>query len=105
MTEEQMTKKLYGFYKLYWMMSHGYNLADLMQKLKDYSCDADDNADIASTFKDWENNAGFDGMIWICYDEFCDVELFMPDYIKKILAVANDKELTKAYQKWLKNEL
>lgn len=89
MTEEQMKKKLYSLYRLYWMMSNGYGLADLLQKLDDCL------------------NVGFpDGMNgWLSYNDFCDTGLLKVDYMEKLLNVAHDEELSKKYKEWLYNEL
>lgn len=38
MTENQMKHKLYDFYQLDWMMSHGYSLADLMHGMTEIPC-------------------------------------------------------------------
>jgi len=119
MTEEQMKHKLYGLYQLDWMMSHGYGLSDLMRSMTeipeyhddyitDYYESEDDiepkgmKADIEGIFKAWEfDSDAFGGSCWVCFDEFCDTELTVPDYIQGLLDAAHDDILEKTYYEWL----
>ena len=116
--EEEMKHKLYELYQLDWMMSHGYSLINLMSELNNsgeewhdqYIYDNGDgteeagfHADVEAIFIDWGHERGFTGgEMWSCFNEFCDAELTMPDYIQGLLDVADDDKLTEAYKKWLR---
>lgn len=119
MTEEQMKHKLYDLYQLDWMMSHGYGLSDLMHDLTEiheyhddyitdyYEFEGDTEpkgmkADIEGIFRAWEfDSDAFYGSCWVCFDEFCNVELTMPDYIQRLLDATHDDILEETYYEWL----
>lgn len=81
----------YERFKLWWMMTHGYSLRDLMQTIDSISEELhEDDPDFAI---DSQVNAlniieefGFGGgSIWPCYDEFLDHEYMMPDVMRQVL--------------------
>ena len=118
MTEKQMKHRLYDLYQLDWMMLHRYGLSDLMRSMTEIPEYHDDyitdyyaeysakpegmKADIEGIFRAWElDSDAFGGSCWVCFDEFCNVELNMPDYIQGLLDAAHDDILEKVYHEWL----
>lgn len=79
-------KNAYEKYKLRWMIDHGYTLADLMVAMQPiYENYEIINIDLYSLFIDWESDAGFNGSIWACYEEFLQNEFLDDDYMRSLL--------------------
>lgn len=83
MTEEQLQHKLYDIYQLDWMMYHGYSLADIIKGMEEQPHDAHvfeeedyggKQVDVSGIYKEWEQDRGFGGEIFACYEEFCENE-------------------------------
>ena len=69
------SKKEYELYKLQWMAEHGYTLADLVESLNEYASDIEADGEsyaVSDYFDMWEQESGFYGEIWACYDEWCE---------------------------------
>lgn len=72
-------EKAHEFFKLWWMLTHGYTLSDLIRELKEFQYADPEDSDRISTpvsdiFQEWEADAGFGGEIWPCLSEFLDCE-------------------------------
>ena len=67
----------YEQYRLNWMIEHGYSLPRLIRqlaRLKD-ECNAQgDDPTIEELWEMWEDEYGFDGDLWACYDEWLQGE-------------------------------
>ena len=67
--------KEYEKYRLEWMLSHGYSLSDLINRLEVYMFDnTDPNDTLNDIFDKWEYDSGFNGELWACYDEWLENE-------------------------------
>lgn len=89
--------KAYEKYKLWWMMRHGYTALGLFLSVwYHHESNIDpDNGDFGEEdflqlnpddlFKTWENDAGFNGEIWPCLEEFLETEYRRPELMSTIL--------------------
>lgn len=69
-------KALYEASKLQWMASHGYSVALLLTEFHKFLLDADPNFErpVNELIDEWENDQGFDGSIWPCWQEWLDTQ-------------------------------
>lgn len=68
---------LYNNYQLEWMIGHGYSIKNLINCLDTEIKYCEDPHDtLADLFIDWQLETGFNGELWVCYDEWVDNELF-----------------------------
>ena len=89
-----MIKKLcYELYKLNWEYDHNITAETKASLLKDYFGNLVDNlADY--TFSDYLEEFGYDGDLYVCYEEFLDNEYLEEDYICSLL---DNENLIAAY--------
>lgn len=75
-------KKLYERYKLIWMLDHRITLCDAFAEWRDY-CDPANGLDAGTSnedaFDSWEEDSGFSGRLYPCFDEFVAVEYSQKD--------------------------
>ena len=99
-----MTKKAnisrlaYELYKLDWKESHNITPEEEAFALKDYFeglIDSPSNY----TFAEYIEEFGYKGMLYVCYEEFCDAEYLEEEYIRSLL---KDEHLIKLYLEDLK---
>ena len=94
-------EKAYQLYKLDWLNSHGYTMEDIIYRVmsildendfdfKNFNMSGND----ARYVLDLLEEIGFNGEIYVCYDEFIDNEYQDKDYIKTLL---NNEELFEEY--------
>ncbi len=79
-------EKAYNKYQLDWMRSHGKSLDDLVEHMTESWKNADEKAiftPIRAFFHVEE--AGFDGEIWACFDEFLETEYQDMEYMSGLL--------------------
>lgn len=91
---DQFPEKCYELYKLDWMKRSGYTFKDLIQFLKNAYTDAisSDQINISTTpdedidllFKTLESQ-GFQGSLYVCFNEFMDYEFQDEDYMQYLL--------------------
>lgn len=81
--------KAYHKYQLHWMMDRGYSIKDLMEEISKYQDNFDDDIDVFDAFAAWEQDVGFSGELWVCFDEFIGAEYLDSEYMKYLLT---DKE-------------
>ena len=83
MTEEQLQHKLYDIYQLDWMLYHGCSISDIIQGMENQPHDefvfeeedyGGQQVDVAGIYNYWEQNSGFKGEIFSCFEEFCENE-------------------------------
>lgn len=79
----------YEKYKADWLLSHRYSLQDFAAAILEYFLSEKDNFDPAPNpyeiITNWENDRGFGGEIYACFDEFLDTEFKDEDYMRQIL--------------------
>lgn len=91
---KSISERAYDKYCLDWMMDHGYSLQDAFDVLReayaegcaegdiDGGTGCDDDFDYIETYFEEQ---GFNGSIFVCYDEFVNAEYGMADYMKQLL--------------------
>ena len=79
-TRDSYEHARYEIFRMLWLMSHGYTLKDLVSAVLEYRDEADDPADIADPFDEWEKESGFGGEIWPCFEEFQDADEPLTDF-------------------------
>lgn len=80
----------YAKYQLDWMMEHGYSIVDLITALRQHQTEDPEDFDqlsypIDCLFEEWEEDSGFNGELWVCFDEFCDAEYEAAEYMSGLL--------------------
>ena len=75
-------KKMYERYKFIWMLEHGITLFDAFAEWRDY-CDPANGfpsgLSSGAAFEEWENDCGFSGSLYPCFDEYLETEYQMED--------------------------
>lgn len=75
-------KKLYERYKLIWMLDHGITLREAFRDWSMYLSWNRRDADIKTpeeVFENWENDCGFSGSLYPCFDEYLETEYQLED--------------------------
>lgn len=80
-------KLCYELYKMDWKHSHITKERE-MDSVKDYYEGLIDN-DNEYTYEDYIEEFGYDGELYVCFEEFCDAEYYDVDYMRTLLD--NDK--------------
>lgn len=90
-----ISERAYDKYCLDWMMDHGYSLDDFVTELHNMweevvNYTEPEDFDVNETspnelYRNWWNDCGFDGGIFVCYDEFINAEYGMAYYMKQLL--------------------
>lgn len=71
---EELQRDAYEAFKLWWMISHGYTVADLLGLYSNYWGDVESDEEGMFDFWKWLDSTGFNGEIWPCLNEFLDNE-------------------------------
>lgn len=99
LTAVSLQNKLYERYKLLWMLDQGITLQDAFSEWRDY-CDPANGMESGTSnedaFYDWEQNAGFSGSLYVCFDEFVGAEYQMDD--ERMMLNDTDKAIWKLDQ-------
>lgn len=75
-TPVKKKRKAYNRFRNEWMRAHGYTVMDLINSISSFARKTqalDSNAQGILTpelLREWENDCGFDGTVWPCYDEW-----------------------------------
>ena len=80
-------KLCYELYKIDWKHSHITKERE-MDSIKDYYEGLIDN-DNEYTYEDYIEEFGYDGELYVCFEEFCNAEYYDVDYMRTLLD--NDK--------------
>lgn len=86
----------YELYKLAWEQDHKITRTKKKAALLDYYKNFADN-DFGYTFEDYLDEFGYDGEIYVCYDEFLDNEYLDDEYMHTLLK--GQTKLIKLYDK------
>ena len=81
-------KLCYELYKIDWKHFHMITKEREMNSIKDYYEGLIDN-DSEYTYEDYIEEFGYDGELYVCFEEFCDTEYYDVDYMRTLLD--NDK--------------
>lgn len=77
-------KLCYELYKIDWKHSHMITKEREMDSIKDYYEGLIDN-DSEYTYEDYIEEFGYDGELYVCFEEFCDAEYYDVDYMRTLL--------------------
>ena len=83
----EISKIAYDLYVQNWIDEH--TTPDLrLQNIREYhsyvrECSIDGNE--PNTYEDWLSEYGFHGSVYVCYEEFCDMEYHDKDHIRSLL--------------------
>jgi hypothetical protein len=81
----------YDRYQLDWMRQHNRSISDLFDSVVDYAENADDNEAfsgkhvVSDLFANWLIDSGFNGSLWVCYEEFIESEYLDVCYMYDLL--------------------
>ena len=76
-------KLCYELYKIDWKHSHITKERE-MDSIKDYYEGLIDN-DSEYTYEDYIEEFGYNGELYVCFEEFCDAEYYNVDYMCTLL--------------------
>ena len=94
-----MIRKLcYELYKVDWKHSHMITKDREMDSIKNYYEDLVDD-DTEYTYNDYLEEFGYDGELYVCYEEFLEAEYLDVDYICSLL---DNEKLIAMYRKAIK---
>ena len=87
-------KLCYELYKIDWKHSHITKERE-MDSIKDYYEGLIDN-DSEYTYEDYIEEFGYNGELYVCFEEFCDAEYYDVDYMCTLLD--NDRLINIYYE-------
>ena len=82
----QLQSDAYVRFQLYWMIHHGYTVADLLAKYSDYWGDVESDEEGMFGFWTYLEEIGFNGEIWPCFNEFLTGEWCDETLMARILS-------------------
>lgn len=72
----------YERYRLNWMIEHGHTLPQLIRQLNRLQEECEEGTSVEELWKMWEEEYGFDGELWVCYEEWAQAEgKDIPEYL------------------------
>lgn len=96
-----ISKLCYELYKVDWKHSHMITAEREMDSIKNYYEAVKDVSvpyftvdGMEYTYNDYLEEFGYDGELYVCYEEFCDMEYHDKDYMCSLL---NNEELIAMY--------
>lgn len=100
-----ISKLCYELYKIGWKQYH-IDAERERKSIKDYyeflMEEEDEDVNVFTyTYNDYLEEFGYDGELYVCYEEFCETEYLEEDYIRVLL---NDESLLKMYYEDIKQE-
>lgn len=87
-------KIAYELYKTDWTNTHT-TAEEKLEVLRDYYLGLVED-EIVYSFNDYLEEFGYFGELYVCFDEFCETEYLMEEYIKELL---KEQVLIKLYLK------
>jgi hypothetical protein len=101
-----ISKLCYELYKIGWKQYH-IDAERERKSIKDYyaflmEADDEDTNVFTYTYNDYLEEFGYDGELYVCYEEFCETEYLEEDYIRVLL---NDEQLLAMYYEDIKREV
>lgn len=89
-----ISRLCYELYKLDWKRSHMITTEIEMDFLKDYYEGLADHEDTEYTYEDYLEEFGYNGELYVCFEEFLETEYLEDDYMTRLL---NNVELSAMY--------
>ena len=93
-----ISRLCYELYKVDWKHSHMITAEREMDSIKDYYEGLVDG-DTEYTYNDYLEEFGYNGELYVCYEEFLDAEYLDEDYICNLL---DNRNLIDMYRKDIK---
>lgn len=84
-TEIEFKRRCYELYQLDWMRTHGYSLQDAFNILREGYAEGCASENIFDAIKEYFEEQGFDGEIFVCENEFYDCEYQDVGYMEYLL--------------------
>lgn len=82
---DRLHETLYEAYRVQWMLTHGFGLSSLLNELDDLVKENEDaNITPKMAFQEFED-IGFNGQLWVCFDEFMQNEYQDRTYIENLI--------------------
>lgn len=93
MTTKTLERKAYERYQLDWLRNHNFSIKDLLQVIEEtpFSREVNIVEDKLSAFEE----VGFNGELYVCFNEFLDNEFQDKDYMKFLLTEEEFEEYLK----------
>lgn len=95
-----ISKLCYELYKVDWKHSHMITAEREMDSIKNYFEGLVDDEN-EYTYDDYIEEFGYDGELYVCYEEFCDMEYHDKEYMRELL---DNDELIKQYYADIEND-
>lgn len=96
-----ISKLCYELYKVDWKHSHMITREIEMDSIKDYYEGLVDD-DTEYTYEDYLNEFGYGGELYVCYEEFCDMEYHDKEYMCRLL---DNEKLIELYYEDIENDI
>lgn len=95
--ENYICEMLYALYAQDWIDENTTPEMRLqnIREYYDYCKECVDNEEDVETYKDYLDEFGFNGSIYVCYEEFCDEEFYDVEFVRHLLK--DDKALMDLY--------
>lgn len=94
-----ISKLCYELYKVDWKRNHMITAEREMDSIKDYYEGLVDWNPVLYTYDDYIEEFGYDGELYVCYEEFLETEYLEDDYICGLL---DNEQLIAMYYKDIK---
>lgn len=85
-------KTAYELYKIDWVNTH-ITAKEKIEVLRDFYLGLVDD-ELIYSFEDYLEEFGYFGKLYVCFEEFCETEYLMEDYMKELL---KEEALIKLY--------
>ena len=113
MTIEKVRRRIYHLYQLDWFAQNGYSIYDALRyvgkEMYDIMINSNEIRDFQSllgeAIKRFEGDVGFNGSLYVCYEEFLKCEYLDSEYVLFLIEQnVNCEELKEKYLEDLNNE-
>lgn len=94
-----ISRPCYELYKVDWKRNHMITADREMDSIKDYYDGLADMDDTEYTYEEYLVEFGYNGELYVCYEEFLETDYLEDDYICGLL---NNEELIAMYYKDIK---
>lgn len=113
MTIEEIRRRIYHLYQLDWLAQNGHSIYDALhyvgKEMYEIMIDLNEIQDFQSLLDEaierFEGDVGFNGSLYVCYDEFLGCEYLDSEYILFLIEQnVNCEELKQKYLEDIKDE-
>lgn len=100
MTTKSLERIAYEKYQLDWLKNHNFSIKDLLQEIETVPFSRERNV-VEDKLEAFEE-IGFNGEIYVCFEEFLDNEFQEKDYMKFLLTEEEFEEYKKIQKREVK---